>query len=425
MKKKTKIIAVCLTMLMAVLTIGITMKVFAADKKVTLAANLSGDTAKNGEITVKLDMTDNANLGGMQAQLTYDKSKLQYVSGSLTDEFKASAETAATDVVDSDTGVGIAVVFNAASNYNGTIAEIKFKVLADGGETVEIGLNSELADMEYQEMTVETKAASFVVKVPMTSVAIEGEANRSLLKGETAQLTVKILPENTTETNKKVNWESSDKKVATVDENGLVTAVGGGKAVITATTQVGALTAQANITVNVNLTGITIKAPAGSIEEGKTMTLSVAAMPEDATEKVENVEWSSSDQSIAKVDNKGIVTAVKAGEVKITAKAAGFTQEIKVSVTEAKVEQQPTQQETQQPTQQETQQPTQQETTKADETSPAENNTTDVSGATDAAKDEPVNTGDPVNTALFMALILLCAGTFGMTALWKRSAIKK
>ncbi len=405
MKMKTKI----LVMLISIMVVGMTMNVFGADK-ITMTASVSGDTAKNGEITVKLDVAGNANLGGMQAQLTYDKSKLEYVSGKLTDGFKTSAEAAATDVVNSDTGVGIAVVFNEPSNYNGTIAELKFRVLADGGDTVEIGLTSEMADINYNEMTVENKAANFTVKVPMAAISIEGDAERALQKGETAALTVKVSPENTTETNKKVNWTSSDEKVATVDANGVVTAVGGGKAVITATTQVGALTAQTSITVNVKLTGISISAPASSVEEGKTLQLKVAVVPEDATEKVENTAWSSSDESIAKVDNNGTVTAVKAGKVKITAKAAGFTKEIEINVTEAKVEQQPTEQ-----------QPTEQPTN-TDEVSKTEDSTA-AEGSTGAAGDDTVKTGDPVQTEIFVMLMLLSIGVFCIAMLGKKSAV--
>ncbi len=405
MKMKTKI----LVMLISIMVVGMTMNVFGADK-VTMTASVSGDTAKNGEITVKLDVAGNANLGGMQAQLTYDKSKLEYVSGKLTDGFKTSAEAAATDVVNNDTGVGIAVVFNEPSNYNGTIAELKFRVLADGGDTVEIGLTSEMADINYNEMTVENKAANFTVKVPMAAISIEGDAERALQKGETAALTVKVSPENTTETNKKVNWTSSDEKVATVDANGVVTAIGGGKAVIIATTQVGALTAQTSITVNVKLTGISISAPASSVEEGKTLQLKVAVVPEDATEKVENTVWSSSDESIAKVDNNGTVTAVKAGKVKITAKAAGFTKEIEINVTEAKVEQQPTEQ-----------QPTEQPTN-TDEVSKTEDSTA-AESSTGAAGDDTVNTGDPVQTEIYVMLMLLSIGVFCIAMLGKKSAV--
>lgn len=67
--------------------------------------------------------------------------------------------------------------------------------------------------------------------------------------GETAQLTVTVAPEDAA--NKKVTWTSSNPKVATVDENGKVTAVGSGTCTITATTEDGAKAAECKITVNI------------------------------------------------------------------------------------------------------------------------------------------------------------------------------
>ena len=68
--------------------------------------------------------------------------------------------------------------------------------------------------------------------------------------GSTMQLTATVAPENTT--NKNVTWKSSDTSVATVDANGLVTAVANGTATITATTEEGGLTATATITVDIS-----------------------------------------------------------------------------------------------------------------------------------------------------------------------------
>ena len=51
--------------------------------------------------------------------------------------------------------------------------------------------------------------------------------------------------------NKRVTWQSSDEKVATVDENGKVTAVGNGTATITATSVSGSYTATVSVTVKI------------------------------------------------------------------------------------------------------------------------------------------------------------------------------
>ena len=68
--------------------------------------------------------------------------------------------------------------------------------------------------------------------IPVTDITLENQ-ELSLIEGETAQLSAEISPENAT--NKSILWSSSDSTVASVDENGLVTAVSVGTATITAT----------------------------------------------------------------------------------------------------------------------------------------------------------------------------------------------
>ena len=69
-----------------------------------------------------------------------------------------------------------------------------------------------------------------------TSVELDYESVE-LTEGETLQLTATVLPEDATD--KSVTWTTSDQAIATVDENGLVTALATGTATITATTNDG------------------------------------------------------------------------------------------------------------------------------------------------------------------------------------------
>ncbi|MCF7944255.1 MAG: leucine-rich repeat domain-containing protein [Spirochaetia bacterium] len=82
--------------------------------------------------------------------------------------------------------------------------------------------------------------------VDVTGVSID-QNDQSLEEGETVQLSATITPENAT--NKDVTWESNDTDVATVDENGLVTAVAAGTAVITVMTDAGGFEDTVEITV--------------------------------------------------------------------------------------------------------------------------------------------------------------------------------
>lgn len=84
--------------------------------------------------------------------------------------------------------------------------------------------------------------------IPATSVALN-KTETTLEVAVQDQLTATVLPEDATD--KTVTWTSSDPTIATVDENGLVTAVAAGTATITATTADGTnLTAQCAVTVN-------------------------------------------------------------------------------------------------------------------------------------------------------------------------------
>lgn len=81
-------------------------------------------------------------------------------------------------------------------------------------------------------------SASIDVLVSDEAVLVEGvtidPAEVALYVDDTAQLSAVVLPEDATD--KTVTWKSDNEAVATVDENGLVTAVGAGEAIITVTT---------------------------------------------------------------------------------------------------------------------------------------------------------------------------------------------
>jgi uncharacterized protein YjdB/serine/threonine protein kinase len=153
---------------------------------------------------------------------------------------------------------------------------------------------------------------------PVEAVSIDQE-ELSLVVGSSAQLSVIFEPENATD--KSVTWKSLDESVATVDQDGNVTAVADGTAVIEVETADGGRKASCTVTVKadaVPVTGVKLNKENETLEVGKTVTLKATISPDNATDQ--SVSWSSSDKSVATVSSKGKVTAVKAGTATITVK---------------------------------------------------------------------------------------------------------
>lgn len=202
------------------------------------------------------------------------------------------------------------------------------------------------------------------VKVVITPTGVEAPETLELVtNGENSKnLDAKMTPEDATEV--KLAYESSDDSVATVDENGLVTAVADGECTITtyvvadapATAETAAvvtdeekptegenseatadsetvtmpdnldaafgvvpdgLSAITKVTVTTKVESITLDKTEGILNVGNTVTITATVAPEKATNPA--VIWSSSDESVATVDETGKVTAVATGNATITA----------------------------------------------------------------------------------------------------------
>ena len=147
--------------------------------------------------------------------------------------------------------------------------------------------------------------------IPVSGVSLS-QTELSLVKGATATLTATVAPSDAT--NQKVTWRSNNTSVATV-ENGTVTAVSGGNATITVTTEDGNHTATCEVSVTVSATGVTLSQTELPLAKGATATLRATVVPSDATNQ--KVRWSSNNTAVATVEN-GTVTAVSGGNATIT-----------------------------------------------------------------------------------------------------------
>lgn len=155
-------------------------------------------------------------------------------------------------------------------------------------------------------------------------VRIEGialdETELSLLVNDTKQLSVIYTPDNTTET--QVNWLSSNMKIVTVDQNGLVKAIAPGEAEVTVKSEERDLAAICRIVVKgttVPVTSITLDVKEIELYVGETLQIEAEVLPDNATDRA--LLWTSSAEQIASVSETGLITALSDGTVTITAKA--------------------------------------------------------------------------------------------------------
>lgn len=182
------------------------------------------------------------------------------------------------------------------------------------------------------------KAVSVFRKVtvdqPVTGLTLESQAI-SIKKGSTQYLKDTIKPENATD--KSLVWTSSDESIVTVDQDGKITGVESGQAIITVKTLDGSeIVAEAVVTVLEPVTGISLSARSRTVEVGSKYTIQPLITPSNADNKT--VTYTSSDPSVASVDANGVVTGVKGGTVLIVVKTedrgfvASMTIEVKESV---------------------------------------------------------------------------------------------
>lgn len=160
----------------------------------------------------------------------------------------------------------------------------------------------------------------------------------TLIEGESQVLKATVSPYNAD--NKRVIWSSSDISIADVSSLGTVQAIKEGKAKIKVITDDGAKTAECQVTVKakvVKVESVNLNKNDLTMTEGYSGTLTATVYPSNATNK--NVTWTSSDPSVATVNN-GTVRAVKAGSatIKVTTDDGSKTAECEVTVDVVHVE---------------------------------------------------------------------------------------
>ena len=208
----------------------------------------------------------------------------------------------------SDTGI-------ATVDGNGTVTGVK---AGTAKITVTDGSGSVKAECK---VTVKAEAR------PVTSITMN-KKTLAVNAGASGTLSVTYKPSNATI--KGVTWTSSDETVARVEPNGKVVGISGGTATITATSDSGRFTATCVVTVKVRVASVSLPENSVTLKIGDTYQINPVINPGNATEK--NITYSSKTTSMATVSATGLVTARRAGTVKITVKADGKTATLTVKV---------------------------------------------------------------------------------------------
>lgn len=311
MRKNIKFLSLLVAII--VLMSGIfVVPVSAADVNysVSSAIGATGDT-----VIVNVILDSKVDLWASNVSLSYNPSELQYVSHQNGDAISSGS------VFHSSSSINFSGTY---ASKNGTIFTVTFKILKESGnskltlsssENIDYDNNSYIHSVSHSYVTVSNK-----VDIPVEKITLD-RTSVTLKKNGTHKLVVTVSPENTTD--KTILFQSSNDNVATVSNDGVITAIGGGTATITV--KVGNKTATCKVTVNVPQTGIKAYGnTARTVEIGKTLKLAVVKVPADTSDNFKTT-WTSSDTKIATVDANGNVTPLAEGVAKITAKSNNWT----------------------------------------------------------------------------------------------------
>lgn len=204
--------------------------------------------------------------------------------------------------------------------YEGTDTAFEDKDLTSGKYvyTVKAIVDENDADANLYSNSVSEESEAVIIPEPVTGIEVANDyQHMGLFVGGSGKIRYSVLPSNATNTN--VTFKSLNEKVATVDANGVVTGVSEGNADIVITTEEGGFEAKCTVRVDgIDARGIErVGDKTVTMGLNQTRQLQVKITPSDTTNK--NVQWTSSNNSVATVDSNGVVISKNSGSTIITA----------------------------------------------------------------------------------------------------------
>ena len=306
------------------------------------------DKTGRGILQAQIDVATGSVVQAIAEKNTYMTGVAVAGSAGLSEDVMASAEavftgTANADDVNSLEKEGTHVLL-VCTDDDGTLkvrstGELSIAIVEEDGKTkVDVVNKATGTVVDY------ISGGSVIFTNPDFSVCkpTDCQVNPKTLEltvGDTRQLSATVIP---TQCNQSVTWRSSNEKMATVDDKGVVTAVAVGVVLIHVVPISNIYTRSDRCIVTINaktiaVTGVTLNKTSLDMKVGDSETLTATVAPEDATNKA--VTWKSSNESVATVDDNGKVTTVGVGEATITATTTDGekTAECKVTVKAATV----------------------------------------------------------------------------------------
>ncbi len=336
-----KTISFVLSFVMALsLCVAVAPKTAKAANGTQVTASVSRQELRRGEqVTVTAVLSGNTDAFGLDYVLNFDTTRLKLVKiergGAFEGSFVGMLNPDAGEEEECKGFISAVIGMSKNAIQNSTVFTAVFQVLDDAA----IGsaeFTSEISATDGAEIpnTLQVSSNNIAVSVvnPATGIALD-KKNLDMAKGQTEKLTATLTP---ADANSTITWKSSNEAVATVANDGTVTAVSGGKATITATA--GDFNASCEVNVGVPMNGISIENKDVKVSRGKTVELKVNYDPADTTAD-KTVTWKSDNEAVAAVEpSTGVVTGVKAGEANITVTTTKtskpFSATVKITVEE-------------------------------------------------------------------------------------------
>ena len=245
----------------------------------------------------------------------------------VTPETAATGESAETDEKLAKAASKLTVEWTSSDESVATVDATGMVVAVSAGEA---DITASVTDSEMSAVCKVT------VKVAAKDITVPDNLDVKLNDGNETTVEATVSPADATDV--KVSYASTDEAVATVDKDGRVQVLQPGECDITTTLmQDGEKVTEKTTHVKAfyEVESITLDSNEGKLTVGNSHTIKATVAPEEVAAET-TIEWSSSDEKVATVDENGKVTAIAAGEATITATAGEESANYEVTVEQPK-----------------------------------------------------------------------------------------